>query len=276
MISIVILTYNEERNIDRCIRSVSWSDDVVVIDSYSTDSTVRIATELGAKVVQNKFINFAQQRNFALGHVDLKHDWVLHIDADEVVPDEMLVELKGIVAHPLFNAYHVSSRMMFMGEWIRYSSLFPWYQMRFARRSFSTFKQVGHGQHSVLAAAEIGCIRSSLIHYSFSKGLHDWFEKHNRYSSVEALQFISEGNSKSDFRGVFSITDGVRRKWALKKLFRNLPFRPLIRFLYMYFYRLGFLDGWRGFNYCVMLTFYEFMISIKIREDEIRRRGADL
>ena len=267
MISVVILTFNEERNIERCLKSVRWSDDVLVVDSFSTDNTVAIAQQLGARVIQRKFDNFAAQRNFALDHGELKHQWVLHLDADEEVTSELAEELGAVTSNPACDAYRVAAKLIWQGRWLRHAGLFPWYQVRFGRKDALRFYQAGHGQREVVAPERIGTLRAGLPHYPFSKGLHDWIEKHNRYSSAEAKRNVAGGSKSSlTFDRRLLTNQDVRRR-TLKSIFARLPFRPTLRFTYMAVVRRGLLDGMPGLTYCRLLTWYERMIVLKEREE---------
>ena len=265
MISVVILTQNEETNIGRCLDAVSWSDDVLVVDSFSGDRTVEIATRYGARVIQRAFKDFSSQRNFASEQGDLKHEWVLHLDADEVVTPELKAELSGAAIGDK-DAYRVSSKLIFCGKFLRHAGLFPWYQVRFGRRQALRFKQVGHGQRETLEPNRIGTLKSSLLHFNFSKGLSDWIERHNRYSTAEAYQNVY-GYADNDVSSldVLSFASDRRRR-AAKKIFRLLPCRATIRFIYMYLLRGGILDGRVGLTYCRLLAWYEWLIVSKERE----------
>ena len=264
-VSVLILTYNEEANLPRCLDGVAWADDVLVLDSFSTDQTVEVARQLGARVLQRRFDTFAGQRNYGIDEGDLRHEWVLHLDADEVVPADLRDELVGIVAEGGHPAYRVASKMMFQGQWLRRSGMYPAYQVRFGRRDRLRFTQVGHGQRETLPPEEVGTLRHALEHYSFSKGLHDWFAKHNRYSSDEAAEALGGEVPSLDWRALAS-GDRTRRRRALKALAARLPFRPGLRFAYMYLLRGGFLDGRAGYTYCRLLSTYEFMTVVKERE----------
>ena len=272
MISVVILTYNEETNIARCLDSVSWSDDILVVDSFSEDRTVEISKHHGARVIQRAFKDFSSQRNFGTEQGNLKHEWVLHLDADEIVTPELRAEL----ATAMFgdkDAYRVSLKLIFCGKFLRHAGLFPWYQVRFGRKQALRFKQVGHGQRETLEPGRIGTLKSSLLHFNFSKGLCDWIEKHNRYSTAEARQNVY-GYTDDDvpILDLFSIATDRRRR-AAKKIFRRLPCRAAIRFIYMYLFRGGILDGKAGFTYCRLLAWYEWLIVLKEREIRAHARG---
>ncbi|HUD46577.1 MAG TPA: glycosyltransferase family 2 protein [Candidatus Baltobacteraceae bacterium] len=274
MISVLILTFNEEQNIPACLESVKWCDDVLVVDSFSTDRTVELARGGGARVLEHRFVNFADQRNFGLTQGGLKNPWVLHLDADELVTPELRDQMLAAIPHTQKEAFQMPSRMMFQGQWLKYSGLYPWYQVRLGKKSSLSFVQVGHGQRETLASEKIGTLESPLLHYSFSKGIHDWVEKHNRYSTAEAVHFVEAGTEKRiDWRSILPFGNGTVRRRTLKQLFFHLPFRPTLRFLYMYCYKLGFLDGRAGLTYCRLLAFYEYLIVLKMREARWRRLG---
>jgi len=266
-ISVLIITHNEATNISSCIQSLDWTDDIIVLDSYSSDDTLSIAKNLGAKVYQRKFDNFASQRNYALDNFKFKYDWVLHIDADEIVTPELFGEMSKAINLNNFDAYQIPSKMMLFNKWLKYSGMYPVYQVRLGRKNQLRFKQVGHGQRENLPQSLIGTLKEGYLHYSFSKGFAHWFYKHNLYSTSEALEFLEKKNKFTliDWVSIFSINHTSRRR-ALKKFSYLFPFRPLQRFIYMYFFRLGFLDGYSGLVYCRLLAMYEYMIELKIRE----------
>ena len=272
-VSVLVLTYNEEDNLPRCLASVAWADDVLVVDSFSTDRTVEIARAHGARVLQRPFDTFADQRNFGVDQGELRHDWVLHLDADEVVPGPLRDEMLAIARVGGYPAYRVASRMMFQGRWLRHAGMYPAYQVRFGQRDRLRFKQVGHGQREDLPADEVGTLRHDLEHYSFSKGLHEWFAKHNRYSSDEAAEALRQSTGAVDWAAL-AAPDPTRRRRALKTLAARMPMRPSLRFLYMYVVRRGFLDGRAGLTYCRLLSTYEAMTVAKERELRLRERGV--
>jgi glycosyltransferase involved in cell wall biosynthesis len=272
-VSVLVLTYNEEANLPRCLASVAWADDVVVVDSFSTDRTVEVARAHGARVVQRAFDGFAGQRNFGLDAAGLRHEWVLHLDADEVVPDALRDELLAVMERDDKPAYRVAARMMFQGQWLRHAGMYPAYQARFGRRDRLRFVQVGHGQRETLGPDELGTLREPLDHYSFSKGLAEWFDKHNRYSTDEAAEAVRRDGSRIDWAGQVARDPTVRRR-ALKSLATRLPFRPTLRFLYMYLLSGGVLDGRAGYTYCRLLAIYEAMTVQKERELRLLARGV--
>src|SRR5947199_3942142 len=188
MISVVILTLNEELNLPRCLQAISWCDDVLIVDSFSSDATLRIAAEHGIRVVQRAFDNFAAQRNFAVEHCELKHEWIFHLDADEVMTPDLSAEILRCIGSTNKDAYRVSSKLMFQGKFLCDAALFLSYQVRLGRRGKLLFRQVGHGQREQMSSNAIGTLKNSLLHFPFEKGLEDWIEKHNRYAAAEAWQ----------------------------------------------------------------------------------------
>ncbi len=270
MISVLILTKDEEVNIEACLASVAWCDDVVVLDSFSVDRTVELAAARGARVVQRRFDDFASQRNHGLREGGLKHDWVLHLDADERVTPELRDELRRVVATTQKKAFRVASKLILGGVWLRRAAAYPVYQVRLGRRDALLFQQVGHGQREALPDDELGTLEHPLVHHSFSKGLGDWFDRHNRYSSDEAAHARRVLESQGvDWRGLLS-RDPVRRRRSLKDLSYVLPGFPLARLLHVLVWRGGLLDGGPGVQYALLMFIYDCMIRLKLRE---LRRG---
>jgi len=276
-ISILILTLNEEANLPKCLQSVKWSDDIVVLDSFSTDRTVKIAEETGARVVQRRFDNWSAHQNWAVRNIQFKHPWVYYSDADEIVPpelrDEMLTVTREASAEPV--AYRLRYKNFFCDRWIKHCGIYPVWVLRLFR------PDKVHWERLVNPVPIVGGPEGRLVHhfhhYSFNKGVEAWFEKHNKYSSQEAEEGIKTiAHGFEDWAGLFELRDGSRRRRALKELAFRLPFRPTLRFLYMYLLRLGFLDGWEGLTYCRLLSLYEYMIVLKMRELERQRRELHL
>lgn len=272
MISVLIITFNEETNLPRCLAALSWSDDIVVIDAFSTDRTASIASAYGARVLSRRFDDFASQRNYGLQKGGLRYEWILHLDADEIVSTELRDEMLYVVQTTGMDGFRIASKMMFRDRWLRYAGMYPSYQVRLGHRERLRFCTVGHGQRENVPIDRVGTLRQPLVHYSFSKGIEQWLEKHNRYSSAEAQHAITlRGEDMvAPLYNLFDRDPVVRRRTA-KDIAMRLPGRALLRFVYMYFLRLGFLDGSAGYDYCRMLAMYELMIELKIRELELGR-----
>ena len=266
-LSVVILARNEEQNIARCVNAVRWCNDVVVIDDGSADQTVQIAEAAGARVLQHKFENFAAQRNWAMEHASLRNEWVLHLDADEVVTSQLEDELRRQLdsADLGVAAFRMCRKTMMDSQWLKYSDGFPVWIMRLVRVGLGEFKSCGHGEEAVPAVAgHLLSIHEPFLHFPFSKGLADWIERHNRYSTREA---ILEQQAQGQVRwGDLLQMDRARRRAALRNLSRRLPFRPALRFLYQFVWKMGFLDGWAGYRFSRLMAMYEGWIAAKRRE----------
>jgi glycosyltransferase involved in cell wall biosynthesis len=274
-ISVLILTLNEAANLPDCLASVAWADDVVVLDSGSTDGTQAVARAGGARLQEHPFTDFASQRNHGLSQGALRHPWILHLDADERVTPALRDELLALAEDPspAHAAYYIASQLVFRGRWLRFAGAYPAWQMRFARRDVR-FVQVGHGQREA-PGTPVGRLRAPLRHHALSKGLADWFERHNRYSTDEARREHEErAPLLGSLAGALTL-DGVRRRRALKRVASRLPFRPLLRFAHLAVLRGGLLDGPAGWTYCRMMATYERMIVLKRAELRARDRGIE-
>lgn len=260
-VSALILTHNEERNIVTCLTSLSDIDDIVVVDSGSSDRTCKLARAHGARILTRPFDDFANQRNFGLANGDFKNEWVLHFDADEVATPEFLKALASLEPKPGIEGYRVPSKTILNERWLRYSGMYPSYQVRIGHRDRMRFKQVGHGQREDLEPEQVGTFSEPYLHYNFSHGLTQWLRKHVGYAEAEAEQFFQDRKIPLLLREIFSGNGTVRRR-ALKRLVNRLPvgFRPLLRFIHTYLIRRGFLEGRAGFQYAIMLSCYEAMI----------------
>jgi glycosyltransferase involved in cell wall biosynthesis len=270
-ISILILTLNEETNIGACLDSLAGFDDIVVFDSVSKDRTVEIAVAKGARIVERPFDNWAAHQNWAMDNIDFKHGWVFYLDADERMTPELRDEILAIArdsARPEV-AYYCGRKNFFLGKWIRHA-MPPGMIMRFFKPKKIRFERLVNpvpvidGPH--------GYLRHFFEHYNFSKGLTEWFDKHNKYSLFEAMEGMKLREKPVGLGALFS-GDRFERRRALKELSFRMPLRPLVKFLYMYVLKLGFLDGRAGYTYCKLQSMYEYMIVVKMRELARKERG---
>jgi glycosyltransferase involved in cell wall biosynthesis len=273
-LSVVVPVRNEEQNLGRCLPALSFADEVVVVDDLSTDRTVGVAAEHGARVVRHEMISFADQRNWAMVHAGLKHPWVLHLDADEVVTPALARELEARVpsASPGVAGFYLARKTMLNDRWLRYSATYPVYVPRVIHRDRARFEAFGHGERLGRVEGDFEYLEEPCLHFNFSKGWADWFDRHNRYSTREAEQIMVD-------RGAAGVTgcfdrDPVRRRAALRRLSYRLPCRSSLRFVYVFFLRFGFLDGRGGLTYATLQALYETMITLKVREARQRAPGA--
>lgn len=263
-VSIVILTKNEEHNLPACLASVAGANDIVILDSGSTDRTTVIAREAGARVFTNPFKDFAQQRNFAHENIPFRNSWVFHLDADERMSPDLLAECAAVTIDSPYDGYYVAPRMMFHGQWLRRCTDYPAWQARFANARKFRFIQVGHGQRES-TDMHMGFLRGTYLHDISVPDLAEWDRKHRRYAREEAVRFLAEQNLTGPSRRAFFFGSQLERRRALKRLSYHLPLRPLLRFLYQYIFRRGFLDGTGSFRYCRLLARYERYAAQELR-----------
>jgi glycosyltransferase involved in cell wall biosynthesis len=261
-VSVLILAFNEAQNLPRCLSSLDWCDDVVVVDSGSTDGSQEIAMRYGARVITRSFDNFAEQRNFGLMNGNLRHDWVLHLDADEVSTAAFRQAIETLDESSDVDGYFVPSKLMFANRWLKYASNFPVYQARIGHKERFRFIQVGHGQREH-PSARMQILTEPYLHYNFSHGLQKWFEKHIRYAADEVDQMNHDGwgIGKVESTSIYSRV-GSRRRF--KRFLNAVPYavRPVLRFGQIYLWNQGFRDGRAGFTYAIMVSIYEGMIAV--------------
>ncbi len=266
MFSIYILTYNEELDIADCIESALLSDDIIVVDSLSSDRTVEIARHYPVRVVLHAFESHGKQRNWMLKNIPPKYEWVYILEADERMTPELFQEGLQAIQNPEVVGYYVAEQVIFKSHWIRHSTQYPRYQMRLFRPENVRFTDYGHAEREIYQGA-VGFLTQTYPHYTCSKGLSRWLEKHNRYSTDEAIETLYQlATQKVNLFNLFFGRTEVERRRALKDLSLRLPFRPLIRFFYMYFILGGIWDGQAGFAWCTLQAFYEYLIVLKVQE----------
>lgn len=267
-VSVMIFTLNEEIHLPSCLAALEWCADVIVIDSFSTDRTEAVCRERGVRFFQHAFDGFGSQRNWALDHAEPRHPWVLVLDADERVPPELARELCDAArsAPPTVGAFRVRRRFYLWGRWLRYSSLYPTWVVRFVHRNRVRFVDRGHAETQEVSG-EIVDLENDLIDENL-KGIEAWFERQNRYSTKDAEYELAGADRPIDWTGIMS-GDALRRRASLKQLAARMPFRPTLYFLYSYVYRLGFLDGRDGLVFCRMKALYQRMVEAK--KHDLRR-----
>jgi len=268
-ISVIILTKNEQQDLPGCLRSVAWSDDIHVYDSLSTDRTVQIATEFGAKVTQRPFDNWAAHQNWGLQHLPFKHPWVFYIDADERMTPELVRAVQEAVSAPGEHvAFRVRRRDFFMGAWLKHVQTSPYY-LRLFRPEKMRYERLVNPIS--VPDGPAGEVPGFLDHHPFSKGMGHWLDRHNGYSRLEAEQIMRNRADHAGFSVLkaFTASDFHERRFHQKELFYRLPLRPFIKFLLLYIGKRGFLDGKAGLRYAMLQAIYEYMIVLKV--DELNR-----
>lgn len=267
-ISIIVLTKNEEQDLPGCLRSVAWSDDIHVYDSMSTDATLQIAKNFGAKITQRPFDNWSSHQNWGLKNIEFKYDWVFYIDADERMTPELVEAVRAAVSDPGdLVAFRLQRRDFFLGTWLKHVQTSPFYMRLFKPNNMRYERLVNPIS---IADGPVGELSGYLDHFPFSKGMGHWINRHNSYSQFEAQQIVLNRNNGGgfSFSGALFSKDFHVRRYNQKELFYRLPFRPLIKFILLYVGKRGFLDGKAGFTYAMLQAIYEYFIVLKTREIE--------
>ena len=269
-LSLFVPCKNEEANLARCLESVPWVDEVFVVDSQSTDRTGTIAQEYGAKMVQFEYQGgWPKKKNWALENLPFSHEWVLILDADECLPPEAEEEIKKIVTDPNqeHSGYWINRRYFFLGKPLKHA-YFPNWNLRLFKHKLGRYEKITElttdsGDHEihehVVVQGTTGKLKSIMDHYAFPT-VDSFVEKHNRYSNWEA---VVESSSKEDESALQH--GAVKGKRRLRRIFRKLPFRPTLRFLYVYIWQGGVLDGWRGYVFARLHAQYEFLSLTKAK-----------
>lgn len=242
-ISLVVVTYNEEKNIERCLRSVPWASEIIVVDSYSQDQTVAIAHQLGARVFQEKWKGYGPQKASAVEKA--KNDWVICLDADEALSPELSTEIQK--RWPQFNAmagYLIPRRSFHLGRWIDHGGWRPDYQLRFFNKKHSYWPQMQI--HEKVQAKLEEKLKNSILHWVF-EDLSDQVQTNDKYSSLQAQQLYQSQKKFSYFK---------------------LTTKPLSKFIETYFWKLGFLDGLPGFLISISAAYSVFLKWAKLWEIE--------
>ena len=276
-VSVLITTYNEELNVEDCLRSVNdLADEVFVLDSFSTDRTLEICRAYATKIHQIPSQRVADLKNWALEHLPFQNDWVLILDADERVTPHLQNEISNIVRSKSgrSDGYYVNRRFIFYGKWIRHCGWYPSWNLRLFKHGLGRYEDRASHEHVILRG-RVGFCKHDLLHEDM-RDMHAWIAKHNRYASHEAYEYqrVLQRSHSTGFQP--SLLEGsVKWKRAIKEwVWIRLPGRALLLFLYLYVFRLGFLDGRHGLKFCVMHAIFEHFIAIKLWELQHYKKEA--
>jgi glycosyltransferase involved in cell wall biosynthesis len=273
-VTVILPVKNEEENLPDALASVDWADEVIVVDSHSSDRTAELAREAGANVVQFDHVpGGPKKKSWALSNLAPRNDWLLLLDADERVPPGLRAEIEGALEGDR-DGYYVDRELVFMGRPLRCFN--PNWNLRLFRKGRGRMEDLelqdvpGTGDNEihehVTVDGSTGYLRTPLRHDDY-RGLTAWLDRHNRYATWEAHLYRK---FRSEPIGVgpvgFLRLDPFQRKRVLRRIWVRLPFRTPVRFLVWYVGRRGFLDGRAGFVFCVLMSYYEFIIGAKLRE----------
>ena len=276
MIDAMIITHNEAINLPRCLKALrGWTNKVFVIDSGSTDGTQEIAQSLGADVVHHDWPGYAQQKNWALDTLPFQSPWILIVDADEVITGKLQRRLTAIASSSdgdvAENGFYINRLTYFLGKPIYHCGYFPNWNLRFFKRGAGRYEDREVHEH-VIIEDPVGYIKEPMLHDD-RRGLEHYIAKHNRYSTLEARALLSamRGGESEGVTAKLS-AQSKRRRWLKRFVTPHIPAPGLWRFLYMYVWRLGVLDGLVGLEFCRFIGMYERMVAMKLTE--LRRQVA--
>jgi glycosyltransferase involved in cell wall biosynthesis len=274
-VSVLVLTLNEETNIAACLDTLSWSNDIVVLDSFSTDDTTKIAVSRGARVVERAFDNWSAHQNWAVKSIEFKHPWVLYLDADERCPPELRTEvLRRATPDCAESAFRMRRKDFFMGRWLKHAQHYPTWIFRLFRPEKIRYERLVNPV--AVVDGPTGSLDEHILHYPFSHGIAHWIARHNNYSDFESRELLKVREGTSRFANRIFSRDAAERRRGLKDMFFRLPARPLVKFFYFFVWRRGYLDGHAGLTYSTLQAFYEYQIDCKYRELLRLREGLPL
>lgn len=272
-ITVIILTFNEEKHIGRCIKSLlPFTNKIFIVDSFSTDKTVEIAESLGAKVAQNSWVNYAQQFNFGIKNNPFDTQWLMRMDADEYVlsalAEEIVAKLQGI--NDSVSGIYVKRRVIFMEKWIKRGGYYPIWLMRIWRNGHGICEETWMDEHIKLSKGTTIQFEHDLVDHTLHN-LTWWTQKHNLYAIREVIDLL---NIRYNFKNQEAVDPNLwgtqeERKRYLKIKYASVPLftRPVCYFLYRYFIKLGFLDGTKGLIWHILQGFwYRFLVDAKMYE----------
>jgi glycosyltransferase involved in cell wall biosynthesis len=273
-VTVIIPVRNEARNLPRCLAALRDVGEIYVVDSQSTDETCSIAESSGAKVVQFHYQGgWPKKRQWAMDSLPIAFDWILLLDADEVLTAELAAEIRGAIKNPVVAAYRICLQMYFLGKLLRHGDASFW-KVSLFRKGKARFECRLKDQDSSMADMEVHehvmadgptvSLRHPLVHHNV-ESLSRYIQKHNEYSNWEAQVLLQQEAEVGEMRADFFGTQAQRRRWLKRRLYR-LPGSPLLLFFYRYVFRFGFLDGIPGLIYCGFQAVQMFHTKAKIYE----------
>jgi glycosyltransferase involved in cell wall biosynthesis len=274
-LSVIVPVKNEAGNLKRCLSALDWADEVFVVDSQSTDETEQVAAAFGARVVQFVFNGtYPKKKNWALDRLPFRNEWVLIVDADEVVLPALAQEIARRTATDEADGYYLNSRYYFLGRRIRHCGYSECWNLRLFKHRLGRYERMpdatggrsgdNEAHEQVELEGRVLRLANELEHHAYPT-IATWVEKHNRYAIWEAANYERFRNEPIPAK----IGGAQRFRRRLKKIAMRLPMRPAVRFLYAYFLRLGFIDGRPGLIFCGLLAFYDFLIAANRYEQQL-------
>jgi glycosyltransferase involved in cell wall biosynthesis len=270
--TVILLSFNSENTLGATLaRARQVSDEIFVIDSFSTDGTVALAESYGAKVTQHAFENYGAQRNWGIDNLPITGNWQLHLDADEEMDDELVAAIVALPDEPVHAGYFVPRYVKFLGRVLRHGGMSPTWHLRLFRSGVGRCEDRKYDQHFLLTGTGSTAQLSGILIDDNAMSISEWTARHNRWADGEVAEMFAaqageaaSGRLTADPKG-----NPAQRKRALRQKYNKLPLfvRPFVLFGYRYFFKLGFLDGQEGFIFWVLQTFwFRFLIDAKIWE----------
>jgi glycosyltransferase involved in cell wall biosynthesis len=265
--TVILLSFNSEDTLGATLsRAREVSNEIFVVDSFSSDGTVALAESYGAKVVQHAFENYGAQRNWAIDNLPIRGKWQLHLDADEVMDDELVAAITALPDEPEHSGFFVPRYVRFLGRILRHGGMSPTWHLRLFRSGVGRCEDRKYDQHFLLLSGTTGQLPGVMVD-DIAMSLSEWTARHNRWADGEVAEMDAAqeaGRLVADAKG-----NPAQRKRALRQKYNSLPLfvRPFALFGYRFFFKLGFLDGTEGFIFWVLQTFwFRFLIDAKIWE----------
>ena len=273
-LSVIILTYNEEIHIERLLKNISdLADEIFIVDSFSTDKTLEIAEKYNCKIVQHYFENQAQQTNWALDNLEIKNDWILRLDSDEYLTEELKNEIAEILLKipSDINGFHMKRRVYFMGRWIKHGDYYPIWFLRLWRKGFGRYEEREVDEHCILSMGKIQFLNFDFVDEN-KNDLSWWIQRINNYTSREIQARFREKKIDEGLKArFFGGSQAERKRWLRKNFYYKLPLflRAFIYFFYRYIFRFGFLDGREGLIFHFLQGCWnQFLVDAKIYEKQ--------
>ena len=272
-ISVIILTHNEELNIGNCLKSVAdWANEIIIVDSFSNDKTLEIVKKYTNKIAQRKFINQAEQFNWALDNLEIKNDWILRLDADEYLTEELKREIAEVLPGTSSETagFYIKRRVYFLGRFIKYGGYYPTWLLRLFKKGKARSEERKMDEHLVLLEGKAERLKNDFIDDN-KKNLSWWIQKHNNYASREAEELSRKTEELRKHENESGKWPIAGKRWLKDNFYYRLPLfcRACLYFGYRYFIRLGFLDGKEGLIFHFLQGFwYRFLVDAKIYEQK--------
>ena len=279
-ISVIVPVKDDAANLRRCLPALAWADEIFVVDSDSRDDTEEVAREHGATVVQFRFDGrYPKKKNWSLDNLPFRNEWALIVDADEVVVPELAAEIARRTAADEADGFYLNMKYYFLGRRIRHCGYAECWNLRLFKHRLGRYEKMpstpgvdtgdNEAHEHVLLDGRVAKLSHELDHFAYPT-ISSWVAKHDRYATWEAEQY------ERFLKEPIPVGIGASKRWKrrLKKVYLRLPGRPLIRFLYAYILRRGFLDGMPGLAFCSLLSFYDFLAWAKLYERRVAAAGS--